>query len=123
MVGQVTWDMVANLSLFEAGSYGCTIEPINKNPVTQTIAPNAESSCTGGCYDKLSMLPQPGIRYTTSPTSGADGVTSNFRSDHPGGANFLFGDGSVHFLNEDIEMLTYQKLSTIKGEEVVEVPE
>lgn len=33
-----------------------------------------------------------------------------FRSLHPGGANFGFGDGSVQFLTEDIDMWTYQYL-------------
>ncbi len=33
-----------------------------------------------------------------------------FRSAHPGGANFGYGDGSVHFLPNDIDMLTYQYL-------------
>ena len=33
-----------------------------------------------------------------------------FRSAHPGGANFGYGDGSVHFLTEDIDMWTYQYL-------------
>ncbi len=33
-----------------------------------------------------------------------------FRSLHAGGAHFLFVDGSVHFLNENIAYLTYQKL-------------
>ena len=37
--------------------------------------------------------------------------TSNgFRSRHPGGAHFVFADGSVHPLSEDIGYLTYQRL-------------
>jgi prepilin-type N-terminal cleavage/methylation domain-containing protein/prepilin-type processing-associated H-X9-DG protein len=34
------------------------------------------------------------------------------------GANFLFGDGSVHFLNQGIDANTYQWLGTIAGGEV-----
>jgi prepilin-type processing-associated H-X9-DG protein len=33
-----------------------------------------------------------------------------FKSMHPGGANFVFADGSVHFLHEDLDMRTYQLL-------------
>jgi prepilin-type processing-associated H-X9-DG protein len=36
----------------------------------------------------------------------------------PRGANFLFGDGSVHFLSSAIDSLTYQYLATIAGGEV-----
>jgi prepilin-type N-terminal cleavage/methylation domain-containing protein/prepilin-type processing-associated H-X9-DG protein len=36
----------------------------------------------------------------------------------PKGANFLFGDGSVHFLTSVINPLTYQYLCTIAGGEV-----
>lgn len=37
---------------------------------------------------------------------------------HTGGAQFVFGDGSVHFLSENMDMVTYQALSTRAGGEV-----
>ena len=42
-----------------------------------------------------------------------------YRSRHPGGAQFLFGDGSVHFLKETINLVTYQALGTRAGKEVI----
>jgi prepilin-type processing-associated H-X9-DG protein len=39
-----------------------------------------------------------------------DAVAFGFKSLHPGGANFLMGDGSVRFLRETIQMQTYQLL-------------
>jgi len=35
-----------------------------------------------------------------------------FRSNHPGGANFLLGDGTVHFLKDTIDPRAYWGLST-----------
>ena len=34
-----------------------------------------------------------------------------FSSEHPGGAQFTFADGSVHFVNEDIEFRTLQDMA------------
>ncbi len=42
-----------------------------------------------------------------------------FNSRHPGGAHFLFGDGHVSFLNEQVNMTTYRALSTRAGGEVI----
>lgn len=41
----------------------------------------------------------------------------NFTSFHPEGGFFVYGDGSVHFVANTIDSLTYQALSTIDGGE------
>jgi prepilin-type N-terminal cleavage/methylation domain-containing protein/prepilin-type processing-associated H-X9-DG protein len=40
-------------------------------------------------------------------------------SRHDGGTNFAFGDGSVHFLKNTIDLSVYQSLSTRAGGEVI----
>jgi prepilin-type N-terminal cleavage/methylation domain-containing protein/prepilin-type processing-associated H-X9-DG protein len=42
-----------------------------------------------------------------------------FRSLHPGGANFVFGDGSVKFVKESVNLALYRALGTRSGAEVV----
>ena len=49
---------------------------------------------------------------------GSGQTLPNFRGVHPGGVNFLFGDGSVRFLKDSIDPETYKALSTIAGGEV-----
>jgi prepilin-type processing-associated H-X9-DG protein len=40
-------------------------------------------------------------------------------SDHQGGANVLFGDGSVRFISQNIHPWTWVALSTRNGGEIV----
>jgi prepilin-type N-terminal cleavage/methylation domain-containing protein/prepilin-type processing-associated H-X9-DG protein len=88
--------------LLASSIYGCTMEPMNKNPVTDTYA------------DVLSYFGND----CRSSIAGGKSSTSNFRSDHPGGCNFLRADGSVSFINEGIDMTAYWALSTIRGEDI-----
>lgn len=46
-----------------------------------------------------------------------------FRSFHPGGAQFAMGDGSVRFLGETIDGITYRALGSRAGGEVVSIPD
>jgi len=43
-----------------------------------------------------------------------------FGSKHPGGGNFLFGDGHVGFLAQTLALSTFQSLATIGGGETVD---
>jgi prepilin-type N-terminal cleavage/methylation domain-containing protein/prepilin-type processing-associated H-X9-DG protein len=55
------------------------------------------------------------------PTAGSTTARlTSFRSDHRGnGCNFLFGDGSVTFLTQTMDLPTYQALGTRSGAEIV----
>jgi prepilin-type N-terminal cleavage/methylation domain-containing protein/prepilin-type processing-associated H-X9-DG protein len=43
----------------------------------------------------------------------------NASSNHPGGCNFAFSDGSVRFIKDSVNMLTYESLGTKAGGEVI----
>jgi prepilin-type N-terminal cleavage/methylation domain-containing protein/prepilin-type processing-associated H-X9-DG protein len=105
----------------------CTMEPINKNPVTGSYALYASGDFSSlSASSSWSAVPAdpPALSgsYKTNwpaPLTGHASM-SNFRSDHPAGALFLFCDGHVQFLNENIDMATYTGLSTIQGGESVQ---
>ncbi len=44
------------------------------------------------------------------------------RSVHPGGAQFTLADGSVRFLTESIDLITYRAIGSRNGSEVVQLP-
>jgi prepilin-type N-terminal cleavage/methylation domain-containing protein len=48
--------------------------------------------------------------------------TSGYKSEHPGGAQLLMGDGSVHFVGETIDYRIYNELGTRAGNEPASLP-
>jgi prepilin-type N-terminal cleavage/methylation domain-containing protein len=46
-----------------------------------------------------------------------------FGSEHPGGAQFCLGDGSVRFLPEDVDRTAYRAMATRNGKEILDFPE
>ncbi len=101
-------DHFTSFNVLKSSLFGCTLEVLNKNPVTDSF------------YNATTSAPT-----TNGDTTGRDcGVssghtTSNFRSDHPGGGQFLLADGSVRFVSEQVLMSAYQSVSTIAGGETV----
>jgi prepilin-type N-terminal cleavage/methylation domain-containing protein/prepilin-type processing-associated H-X9-DG protein len=105
----------------------CTVEPINKNPVTGSYAlytSGDKSSLTSASSQTVtgdSPTLSGNVRAEWPPTLGlAHASMSNFRSDHASGCQFLFCDGHVQFLNENLDMSIYTGLSTIAGREWVQ---
>jgi prepilin-type processing-associated H-X9-DG protein len=47
------------------------------------------------------------------------GHADDFTSRHPGGVNFLFADGSVRFVNDNIDEVTWVAFGTRAGGEIV----
>ncbi len=85
------------------GSEGITI-------FNTILAPNTKlGGCREGCWDAVCPT---GIKTDTSHLSAA---TSN----HPGGVNVLFGDGSVKFVKDTINRATWWALGTRTKGEVV----
>ena len=69
------------------------------------------------------------LRTTQNPlnTPVGTGIVHNgnngaFGSMHPGGGMFGMGDGSVRFVNEDINLAVYRAASTREGKESMPLP-
>jgi prepilin-type processing-associated H-X9-DG protein len=59
------------------------------------------------------------LRPAAACSPGLDNLILSLRSNHPGGVNTLFADGSVRFVANGINPTTYQALGTRAGGEVV----
>jgi prepilin-type N-terminal cleavage/methylation domain-containing protein/prepilin-type processing-associated H-X9-DG protein len=64
------------------------------------------------------------LNYFVPPPGDANnwGRVISFRSLHPGGAHFAYGDGSVRFTTDTINYSLYRALSTKAGGEIVSLP-
>ena len=79
-----------------------------------------------GTHDNVASMGSKVVAYPINDPIGTNnGVPFGhlaFTSYHPGGANFLVGDGSVTFLTDNIEFLLYQELATVDRGEAAMLP-
>jgi prepilin-type N-terminal cleavage/methylation domain-containing protein/prepilin-type processing-associated H-X9-DG protein len=97
----------------KSSMYACTVEPMNKSPVTDTFLDFGQYVTDFGAFN---TNPD---HYCKPSYEGGKHSISNYRSDHPGGCNFLMADASIAFLGEGINMTAYRARSTIAGEDVI----
>jgi prepilin-type processing-associated H-X9-DG protein len=62
---------------------------------------------------------QPGVWVNRPVGCRFSAAAKGFVSMHPGGANFVFADGSVKFLKNSISLVTYCALGSRNGGEVI----
>jgi prepilin-type processing-associated H-X9-DG protein len=92
------------------GGYLFTTATYNQGP------PFAPSE---GVPDCAWLVTAVGVVDAPRTPNNASGHPDDFSSGHPGGVNFLFADGSVHFLKDSIDQHTFLGLATRKGREVI----
>jgi hypothetical protein len=81
-------------------------------------AHSIEASATAAVEPNYAVPGQPSLdpMVETAPYRSQFG----FNSMHPSGLSFVYVDGSVHFVNEDIDLGVYHAMATIKGGETLD---
>lgn len=109
--GSTPWGEVGNYwggGCSHHGSAFNTAEPPN------TPVPDCNYTCAN--YD-LKDFPCAG--YSSGTVSCTGSARTYARSYHVGGVHILLADGAVRFISENIDLGTWQALSTRKGQEVL----
>jgi prepilin-type N-terminal cleavage/methylation domain-containing protein/prepilin-type processing-associated H-X9-DG protein len=71
-------------------------------------------------YDSCTPTQPPWPTMCTCATFFNWNTSSGFKSRHPGGAQFVFADASVHFISENIDYRNYQRLGDRRDGEAIE---
>jgi len=111
LVGEtIPHDVVSNEFWHSIGATAGTTVPLGLNTNSTPDGP-PPATCGYGEYNPGATNASSGCRFNYA--------TKGFKSKHPGGSNFLFCDGSVHFTKNTINPDTYNALGSRNGSEVI----
>ena len=124
------YDAGANVASVLKDLQVCQTAFANPNPGSNTGINNEKgfrwAEDMGGMTLFDTIVPPSSTTYTFTycglgfaNNNATDQAYQNANSNHPGGANFLFADGSVHFLKSSIAIQTYWQLGTKANGEVI----
>jgi prepilin-type N-terminal cleavage/methylation domain-containing protein/prepilin-type processing-associated H-X9-DG protein len=88
-------------------AHASTSVPINTNGMCRSATPQ----------ERAKLMPPNTTQDCTNQNNW--NLSWGFRSKHNGGAHFLLVDGSVHFLSENIDYVTYQRLGGRKDGQTI----
>lgn len=128
LIGERWYQMRAwTVGSYHGDSFASTVKQVGYVPysacssssknIDANLPPNANLN-TAGYY----VSHNNGTDRPTRPSSAPKTIRFNdlpFGSFHPGGVNFVYADGSVHFINDDIDLRLYEALASRNGEDII----
>ncbi|HMO85784.1 MAG TPA: DUF1559 domain-containing protein, partial [Lacipirellulaceae bacterium] len=122
-VKEITDGQSNSLMIGEFVHRECCFNALVEDP-PGNVRPWYVAGFSDGPYSMKVAEYSPNACLTRQPTSCVTGQGTNFNhlpmgSFHPGVTHFVFVDGSVHLINDNIELNVYRDLATVNGEEVV----
>ena len=86
---------------------------------TTAMTPNGTIKYPSGASENLGQIVPQDWDSVDENDGGPTYMSLEASSNHPGGVNVLFADGSVHFAKNSVSAVTWRALGTIAGGEVI----
>ena len=115
----------AKASIRRSGATGRATTPVSAGPdlwpdgMTCTSVSSQSLTYFQWCMARTLRSAKRAINSSIMPLQNSEANEVSFGSGHPGGCQFVFGDGHVGFLNNTIDMNVYRALATRAGGETI----